>query len=257
MDGVTCSSFEGDDSAIQAARITTRDAFDPDMNLEEVTFVPSSCAVRRALRDGSMTIQATTAATWDINTNINNLGYSDTQTAYDTLIQNLDSSISSGAYTTALKDNGEAQGTDVLASASVTADPVVSEFTEDTVSPSSDSGDTVSTGLIVGVVIGCSIVLIAVAVGSYFMFGKRRRTNKNAEEEWNSRNSNNSSSSSSFVGKPSVATLSVQPRSEPRGNKKKSGDSSLGGDVELDDTVSNPIGRKKGANNDASTYGGL
>lgn len=254
MDGVACSAFEEDTDAVQAARITTRDALDEDMNLEEVTFVPSSCVVRRTLlRDGSFALQATTTAKWDINTNINNLGFTDAQAAYDSLTLNLETSISTGSYTTSLKDNGEAQGTNILANADVTAAPVVTEFTEETVSPSSDSGDSVSVGLIVGVVIGCSVVLVAVAVGSYFMFGKRRKVNKNAEEEWNSRNSNNSTSSA-FVGKPSVATLSVV---ESRGNKKKSGDSSLGGVVEHDDAVSNPIGRKKGGNIDASTYGGL
>ena len=208
MDGVTCTAFENDPDAIQAARITTRDALDPAMNLEEVVYQVSGCVVRRSIREANFDILSTTAASWGVNTNINNLGYTDPQIAFDTLSSNLETSISTGDYTAGLVENGQDQGTNVLANADVSDPPAISTFTEETVSSPSDNGGSISTGILAAIIVSCSVVLIATAFTCYFVFLRNK-----AGTESSSRRT------------------------------KKDDDFSLNGVVELDSVVTSPVAR--------------
>lgn len=180
MDGVVYADFINDEVAMSAAVLTTRDALNPDMALNEITLSSTDPARRnlrlhfvgariRQLEDG------TTAATYAIDTNVDNLGYLDASTAYSSLVANLDESVASGRYTVDLVANADAAGSTSLSNAVVTEVPVVSDYTVTEFSGSGSDGgndnDDVDIGVIIGVTIACAVILFGMTFAVWwFLF---------------------------------------------------------------------------------------
>jgi len=182
MDGVNCDEFKGDDIAQAAGRLSTRDAMNPDMLLEEVILAKiAACVTRRSLRTdsfGRKLVVDSTTVDYTINANINNLGSSDPTAVYNSMVNSLSTAITSGNYSTALQMNAAGMGSATLAGADVTSFSVSNFTTATVVAPSSgsdsDSSDDVPVGLIVGVVVGVTAFLVIVAVAVFYLFFKEQ-----------------------------------------------------------------------------------
>jgi hypothetical protein len=173
MEGVDPSEFSGDEAAQKAASLTTRDALNPEINLDGVTLVS---ARRRGLRaagpsggGGRHLVQGSTTASYTVKANINNLGYSSPESAYSNLVSNLDASIATGIYEAALVTNGDAEDTDSLANSSVSQAPVVSNYTSyDEGQDSSSDSNSIDTGILVGIIVAGVVVMAILAYGYWY-----------------------------------------------------------------------------------------
>ncbi len=172
MSGVDYTQFAADSLAQQAALDTTRSTMDPNIDSDEIVIGAAgsgSASATSSLRNHQLGRAAKAGAqsgvsTWvryEVNANINNLGFADTTTAYSTLTNNLQLSISSGNYTTVLVSTATSMGTETMSNADVSESAVVSNYTSydvQTDAASSGSDPSVSPGLIVGPLLGALVV---------------------------------------------------------------------------------------------------
>ena len=177
MNGVEYSSFINDASAEEASILTTRDALNPHMKIYEVSIdTEETTQARRHLRieTNRVTIRQlssdSTKVEFVVRTNIDDLGYSNADDAYDSLVDSLADSVASGEYTTMLVENGNDAGTATLVDANVTDTPVASDYTtfEQKSDGGGDSNDDIDIGIVVGASIGGVLALVVIAGAVYW-----------------------------------------------------------------------------------------
>lgn len=139
---------------------------------------------------------------YSVNTNINNLGMTSTEEAYEEMTASLNEAIASGDFTTMLVAEGEELGTTSLMTATVEDPAVMSNYTAVEVTPSSgtsseDNSNQDDAGIIAGSVIGgVALVAIFAAVG-YFFYKPKNLESIFVEKSSNAERSSSSSSMTS------------------------------------------------------------
>ena len=203
IDNVDCTTLIGDLVAQDAAVYTTRTGMNPSIPNQDVSQYKLTCTGRRLAespnldhtyrRDGST---GSAPIQYKVYTDISALGYPDAQTAYNSLTASLGEFVSTGLYTLELQKTTASMGSDSFAAASVTTDPVFTDYTTDNGPSSSNSGSSPdNTGIIVGSVVGACAFLIIVILFWFFYFS---RGNVNLKESSPHIDKKASSSSSDF-----------------------------------------------------------
>jgi len=234
-----------DANALEAARRATTTALNPGLDDDEVGAPEAdACAARRLsfsnfqFRTVKRGLDEVVMLSYTTVANINNLGESDPEAAFDDMKESLDTSIESGAYTELVKADGEALNTTTLDAVSVTEVPTYSELVVFEVSGGgSGDEDDDNTGAIVGGVIG-GVVFLVIVVGLLYWFCFRE-----ADDEATTKDRTGSSASGSTTHTATVGGSGTY-------KKTAKDDPSL---------YDNPIFTKEGGSGGkaADNYGGL
>jgi hypothetical protein len=169
VDGVNCTAFLTDFTAQEISRLATAQSMgvsDPDVTIVNVVCTTPAGSRRRLAASNSYPV-----ITYGVKTNIDSLGLS-ADAAYNKLISNLNTSITTGAFTTTILNLAFDLGNTVMSTTTGavlvgSSDFEVVEVTED----KSSGSDGLDGGAIAGIVIGVvAFVAIVGALVYFFVF---------------------------------------------------------------------------------------
>ena len=230
LDGVDCVNLESNTISIDVAKVTTRDGLDPLILLNEIIFNPSGCSNQSTIR---------IETSWSVNSNINNLGYSDSQIAFNTMKNNLTVFMSSGLYSSALISYGNENGVATFSNVTITQPPIFSDYQEYSVyAPNNNKRPMTKLMLLIGIplllfgvlVIGCIIKIVK---------GGLVQNISKMENSWRSQSSfwNDSDESSSNSG---LDTNNIDIELQDSSNTKKRKNSNAS-EISLESSSSNSM----------------
>lgn len=153
---IKCSVFQLDVTAQEITRLALRDALQvPD---GDVTIVNVTCPGPHV--------------TYGISTNIDSLGYTSPELAFDGLVNSLNLAISDNTFVTSINNYAKSRRNSLMKYTAGTVVESISDYETSQVSESNDSSDVLGAGPIAGIVIG-GVAFVAIAFIIVYIFAFR------------------------------------------------------------------------------------
>lgn len=173
LGSIDCEQFKADALAQEVTRQATRDAMGlSDSEITTGKIVCPQANRRRVLRN---LLSVGSIVEYLIRSNINRLGFSDPEAAFEHIVNQLRASISSGNLTSLIVHYSETMHSPLMQNISSITIEAISNFTVDTVSDSASSSSIFTGGILAGIVVGAAVGFGVIAAVVYLSVMRMKR----------------------------------------------------------------------------------
>jgi len=180
--GVNATTMNNDVPSQNAARAATAASM-PPLTMDQVSWGGATATARRRLwiREVRQLTTGGCIVSFGITASTSQLNTTDPTTAYNALVTSLTNAVNSGAYDTSLHAAAVTYGANSTLGSVGADDPVASSFTVE--GGTSDNKTELSTGAIVGIVIGCTFGALIIFYAAWHFCTKTASDGQEAKHE--------------------------------------------------------------------------